>query len=115
VPLRHPVAQRRRHQKHLLSITPDEPRTHAHRLPTPPDELPDSVPGRRRPPLRNDNRGAIFRSASGRSSSTGPGRVARSRRRLPCELEPASRLPLTTSGRCGDACVRRVRERYGRA
>jgi hypothetical protein len=26
---RHPIAQRRRHQKHLVSVTTDEPRTHA--------------------------------------------------------------------------------------
>ena len=31
ITLRHPVAQRRRHEKHLVSVTTDEPRTHAHK------------------------------------------------------------------------------------
>ena len=43
VPLRDPIAQRRRHQKHLLAVTTDEPRAHAHRIPPQPDELPDSL------------------------------------------------------------------------
>jgi len=43
MPLRHPIAQRRPHQEHLVSITTDEPRAHAARLPPEPDELPDSL------------------------------------------------------------------------
>jgi hypothetical protein len=35
MPLRHPIAKRRRHQKHLDSVTPDEPRTHADKAPEP--------------------------------------------------------------------------------
>src|SRR5215211_2997677 len=40
MPLRHPIAHRRRHQKHLLTVNPDEPCSHAHTLPTSPDETP---------------------------------------------------------------------------
>ena len=40
MPLRHPIAHRRRHQEHLLTVNPDEPRAHAHRLPAAPDSTP---------------------------------------------------------------------------
>jgi hypothetical protein len=44
--LRHPITHRRRHQKHLLTVKPDEPRTHAHRITAPtgrPPPFPDSL------------------------------------------------------------------------
>ena len=47
MPLRHPVAQRRRHQKHLITISTNEPHTHAARVPTRPDE---THPFSRQPP-----------------------------------------------------------------
>ena len=57
VVLRHPIAHRRRHQEHLVTINPDEPRTHtAGPRPTGRTPFPDSLPGRRRPPLRDEIR-----------------------------------------------------------
>ena len=38
--LRDPVAHRRRHQKHLVTVNPDEPRTHTRRIPPRPDDTP---------------------------------------------------------------------------
>jgi hypothetical protein len=43
MPLGHPIAKRRRHQEHLIPVTTDEPRAHSVRLPSRPDELPDSL------------------------------------------------------------------------
>jgi len=41
--IRHPLAHRRRHQEHLITISPNKPRTHPEMIPTRPDELPDSL------------------------------------------------------------------------
>src|SRR5436190_24030678 len=37
MPLGHPIAHRRRHQKHLLTVDTDELRAHTGRIPTQPD------------------------------------------------------------------------------
>jgi hypothetical protein len=31
--LRHPIAHRRRHQEHLITINPNKPRAHSHKAP----------------------------------------------------------------------------------
>jgi hypothetical protein len=51
--LRHPLAQRRRHKKHLITTTANEVQSHDRRLPTRPDNtapFPDSVRRRQQRP-----------------------------------------------------------------
>ncbi len=63
MPLRHPGAHGRRHQKHLLTVNADEPRAHAQRLPA----RPDSTPFSRQPRLE-----AVAWLPAGRCSASLP-------------------------------------------
>ena len=111
--LRHPLAQRRRHQQHLIAVTANEVHSHDRRLPTRPDctLFPTATDDRssvgRRcgdPPLRQVNVGARPRRVPTRCprgpprgatrAGAAPGRGTRGRGNASPHYEPATRTAL---------------------
>jgi hypothetical protein len=126
VSLGHPLAQRRRHQEHLLTITANEAHSHNQRLPTRPDssalfptathrssvlESADCVPPYRLPVVHSGHLAALDRTASLRTSAGVPEirigalRWARSR--------PAASTPPARSASDDRACVADEDSRIG--
>jgi hypothetical protein len=97
VPFRHPVADRRRHQEDLVTVTTDEPRAHAQRVPV----RSDGTPFSRRPQAERAARiGPRPRPVAGRRASRAE---AASRRKTRCgEDMPAGRSVCSALARAGE-------------